>query len=1062
MPHPAADPATQWMGAETPPCRTPDPTPPPAASLPAVPGYTLVRPLGRGGMGAVYEADQHDPPRRVAVKLIARDALDPAAAARFAFERQAVARMDHPNVARVFDTGTTAAGVPFFAMELVNGPTLGVYCRQNGPGVRARLALFVGVCRAVQHAHQKGVIHRDLKPGNILVTEVDGQPVPKVIDFGVAKLMGEGGEASVTRFGLMAGTPLYMAPEQADPLAHVDTRADVYALGVVLFELLTGTTPLDPTELNSLTADQMLRRVSRQTPVKPSVAARVRGGPGGPDGRASAVPAELDWVVLRCLAHDPAERYQTADQLAADVDRYLRGEAVSAHPPSRLYAARKFVRRHRGPVAAAAVMLLLLLAGVAGTTVGLVRAEGLRVLAEERADAEANAKAEAEEASRAAEHSRAEAEEAGDTARRRYAEATDAYSKLTYEVQAQLAARPDTQDLRRVLLGYARDGLERQLAESGRSSKPDITLVVSYSQLGELENELGDPVAARRHTETALRLAERVVEQSPDEVAAVGNLIAVLNQLGRLARWQKNLPEAKGFHERAVGEAEGLTERAGNDPRVWNALAISLQGLADVCTEMQDLTAALAQYQRALVVRQRQADERPEDPQAWRELAVAHERVGNTHLRIGDLNAALEHYQVMNGILARVFADSPLNVGYRQDLSKSLTHLGTIALLRKDHAQAKEHFEACLSHCLQMTAADPRNIRISQLTGNCYEFLASVHTSAGQYEEAAGTLTKKLDLYKALVGKHPADRGIQMELARVHQLLARVIQQTDRPADAVAHLVAGVTVYERLAEADRTNVHVVRQVGYAHAALGKAYEQAGDDTRMIEAYQKSLAVAEALGKANPGDKSLRVDVWNAHARLADGYAAAGRLSNAIDQYDAQLKWAHALETQGKLPAELTAARKETERLVAYYRTAARIGRDADLLFGQPAADIPDLAEWCVIANRPDPTAADAVVKRFAEWVAKQPGPRAELEYTVAGCWAAAAGEPPVRKAAAEQALAVLKKLDADGYFTPQRTANLQSDPSFTRLKAYPPFVEWVKERVKPTPREQLPPPRKVE
>jgi tetratricopeptide (TPR) repeat protein len=370
-------PQTPAMNVATPP---PAGVPSVALGGPTIPGYTLHRLLGRGGMGAVYEALQHDPPRRVALKLIARDALDPDAAARFAVERQAVARLDHPHVARVYDAGHTTGGVPYFAMELVNGPNLTAYCRDKGLGVRERLTLFAGVCRAVQHAHQKGVIHRDLKPGNILVAEVDGKAVPKVIDFGVAKLMGEaGGGASVTRFGLMAGTPLYMAPEQANPFAHIDTRADVYALGVILFELLTDRTLLDATELETLTPAEILRRVHTQTPIAPSVVAA--------PGVAGGLRGELDWVVLQCLQHEPGERYPTADQLAADVERYLRDEPVSAHPPSRWYTARKFVRRNRGPVSAAAAVLTLLVAGVIGTGAGLLEArqQERRAVAGERA-----------------------------------------------------------------------------------------------------------------------------------------------------------------------------------------------------------------------------------------------------------------------------------------------------------------------------------------------------------------------------------------------------------------------------------------------------------------------------------------------------------------------------------------------------------------------------------------------------------------------------------------------------------------------------------------------------
>ncbi len=377
----------------------------PPGSLPEVRGYTLLRLLGRGGMGAVYEAEQYDPPRRVAIKLVGSAALDADAAARFAVERQAIARMDHPHVARVFDAGVTADGHPFFAMELVRGPILTTYCGVHRLSVRDRLDLFVGVCRAVQHAHQKGVVHRDLKPSNILVAEVDGKPVPKVIDFGVAKLASGGG--AVTRDGRIAGTPLYMAPEQADPNAHVDTRADIYTLGVILFELLTGRTPLDPDQLDSLPTLLMLNRVIGQTPPMPSAVV--------PATTAVGLRGELDCIVMKCLRADPAERYQTADQLADDVGRHLRHEPVTARPPSGWYFARKFVRRHRGPVAVAAAMAALLVAGVVGTSAGLVQAnEQRRIADEQRAVAEARATAEAEARTR-----EVEARVQADAARRR-------------------------------------------------------------------------------------------------------------------------------------------------------------------------------------------------------------------------------------------------------------------------------------------------------------------------------------------------------------------------------------------------------------------------------------------------------------------------------------------------------------------------------------------------------------------------------------------------------------------------------------------------------------------
>lgn len=562
---PATTPVTHRMGANITPCRAPEPTPPPVAIRPSVPGYTLGRELGRGGMGAVYEADQHDPPRRVALKLIARDALDPDAAARFAVERQAIARMDHPHVARVFDTGLTTAGVPYFAMELVNGPTLTAYCRDKAMGVRGRLTLFAGVCRAVQHAHQKGVVHRDLKPGNILVAEVDGQPVPKVIDFGVAKLVGEaGGGASVTRFGLLAGTPLYMAPEQANPFAHIDTRADVYALGVVLFELLTGTTPLDPAELDALTPTEVLQRVSGQTPVKPSTAAR--GRPTPPAVRTVAVPAELDWVVLKCLAHDPGERYATVEQVAADVERYLRDEPVSAGPPSRWYAASKFVKRHRGPVAAAAVMLALLFAGVVGTAAGLVQADAQRQVAEQRFD-------EAEQARLREAEQRTQAD--ANAARATEAEADTAAFLHFMSHHVFAAARPKDVEgglgkdvTLRAALSAAEPHLDREF--QGRP----LAEALARLEIGRTWYQLGDAKRAMGYLTRAVELRTQHLGEDHDDTLQALNHLAILAQdVGQFERATEAFAAlvAKFEAKQGPNHIETLTARVNRARCDWAA-----------------------------------------------------------------------------------------------------------------------------------------------------------------------------------------------------------------------------------------------------------------------------------------------------------------------------------------------------------------------------------------------------------------------------------------------------------------------------------------------------------
>jgi WD40 repeat protein/serine/threonine protein kinase len=350
--------------------------------------YKVLEKIGEGGCGVVYVADQIEPVRRrVALKVIKLGMDTKAVVARFEAERQALAMMDHPNIAKVLDAATTNTGRPYFVMELVRGIRITDYCDQNKLSTKERLDLFIKVCQAIQHAHQKGIIHRDIKPSNILVTVHDGVPVPKVIDFGIAKATeGRLTDATVyTQLHQFIGTPAYMSPEQAEMTGlDIDTRSDIYSLGVLLYEFLTGKTPFDAGELIASGIDAMRRTIREREPVRPSTrlgTLQAEDLTTTAKHRSADVPklihlvrGDLDWIVMRCLEKDRNRRYDTANGLAMDLKRHLNNEPVTARPPSGAYRVRKFVRRNRVMVASAATVAGVLVLGICASTWQAIRA----------------------------------------------------------------------------------------------------------------------------------------------------------------------------------------------------------------------------------------------------------------------------------------------------------------------------------------------------------------------------------------------------------------------------------------------------------------------------------------------------------------------------------------------------------------------------------------------------------------------------------------------------------------------------------------------------------------
>ena len=507
--------------------------------------YKILQEIGEGGFGTVYMAEQEEPVRRkVALKIIKLGMDTKQIIARFEAERQALAMMDHPNIARVFDAGATETGRPYFVMELVHGITITEYCDKNRLSTRERLELFMAVCHAVQHAHQKGIIHRDLKPNNVLVAPHDTKPVPKVIDFGIAKATSQRltDKTLFTGFREFLGTPEYMSPDQADTSGlDVDTRTDIYSLGVLLYELLTSKTPFDVKTLREAPYEEIRWVIREVEPATPS--ARLQTLSAAEDGATIArlrqtepaslsrlIRGDLDWIVMKAMEKDRTRRYQTASDLARDVERHLQDEPVVAGPPGVVYKLRKFVRRHRVGVLAGSIVGAALLAGLALATVGFIQATRARTSEEkQRALAEASA-----------------------SEARRGAATSATVSRFLQEMLR--SVDPSKALGREVSVRYVLDEAAKKLDEGVLAEQPEVEAAIRMT-LGETYEALGLYGAAEEHLRTAQSLRRRLLGgESPDTLRSDRALAGLLRVRGEFAEAESLLRQTAETQRRVLGK----------------------------------------------------------------------------------------------------------------------------------------------------------------------------------------------------------------------------------------------------------------------------------------------------------------------------------------------------------------------------------------------------------------------------------------------------------------------------------------------------------------------------
>ena len=657
--------------------------------------YRLVREVGRGGMGVVYEAARDDAEfeRRVAIKLLPSGWSSPALTERFQFERRVLAGLDHPNIARLIDAGTTDDGVPYFVMEFVDGRPIDAWCRESGQAVRGRVALICAVCEAVAHAHQHLVIHRDLKPGNIFVT-ADGQP--KLLDFGIATLVSEaeGLSLGATRTGQHGFTVEYASPEQLRG-DRVTTATDVYSLGVLLYRLLAGRPPCELSGLSTLEAMRVASEVDARPP------SRVAQGADG-----AVLRGDLDNIVLKALRKDTRERYPSVGELAADLRAWLDGRAVAATPATLAYRARKYVARHKLGAGAAAAVTISLLAGGAATAWQAHRAGIER-----------------------------------DKAQRRFAQVREFSRSLLFDVHTALQSVPGATEPRRLLLDRAVRFLDGLAVDAGDDAVLKIELAEGYRRLGHVQggstsDNVGDRQGARRSFEAAARLADEALTSSPRSPAALDAVAGAYDDLSTLFVELDDYTAADRAHGRHREAVQALERDHAGEPGVARAIASSYLNLGYFRGARGDMPGAKSLYERAIQT----YGALPPSEQALDDVARgharAHQRLGAILLSEGRLAESEERYRAAIALDDAVLARNPANALSGYDMTFSLTDLGLIARRRGDLATAEALYRRALGIREAALEADPKSVRIIRGVSSAHGYLSGVYYDQGKRAEA--------------------------------------------------------------------------------------------------------------------------------------------------------------------------------------------------------------------------------------------------------------------------------------------------------------------------------------
>jgi serine/threonine protein kinase len=866
--------------------------------------YKLIQELGQGGMGAVWLARQIEPVKRnVAIKFIKPGMDSRQVLARFEAERQALAMMEHPNIAKVLDGGLTQDHRPFFVMDLVKGVPITEYCDARKLTPNERLELFVPVCQAIQHAHQKGIIHRDIKPSNVLIAMYDDKPVPKVIDFGIAKATGGTltEETIVSRVDALIGTAQYMSPEQAKlNNLDIDTRSDIYSLGVLLYELLTGAPPITREELEKNGLLEILRVIREEEPSKPStklsscdtlpsLAANRSTEPGK---LTKLLRSEIDWIVMKALEKDRARRYETAYGFAADILRYLSGEPVNAHPPSAGYRFKKFLRKHRGPAITASLVFFALLVGMAGTTWGLIEARQAKKRESERAVGEHKAKVAAVEAQRNAEAA-ADAErlakerESAERARaeKAYARTADVLDAMVSEVTGDSLATQKTitveqkKFLTEVLTYYQ----EFAAAKADDEKTRRRTAGAAY-RVGNINYRLGRKEESAAAHRRALEAFAALSAEFPADATYRRNLATCHNSLGLLLSELGKRPEAEEQYRKGLAIQEKLAVEFPAVPDCRQDLARSHNNLGNLLADLGKRPLAEEQYRKALAIQEKLAAEFPAVPDYRQELAVSHNNLGNQLTRVGKRPEAEEQYRKALAIQEKLAAEFPAIPAYRHQLAVSNNNLSNLLYDLGKRPQAEEQYRKAMA-IQEKLAAEFRAIpAYRQELAMSHNNLGNLLRGLGKRPEAEEQYRKALAIQEKLAADFPAVPDYRRSAAANHNNLGILLANLGQRLEAEEQFRKGLAIQEKLATEFPAVPAYSDELAWSHNHLGVLLRDLGKHPEAEEQYRKALAIQEKLSAEFPAVPVYREGVAANHNNLGTLLSELGKRPQAEEHY----------------------------------------------------------------------------------------------------------------------------------------------------------------------------------